>query len=181
MHIVVFDLEIATPIKNNDWAAAKRGENGVSSLVLWDSVTERYHLYDDYTFDKCAEHLNSADLLVGFNSTEFDVPCFQGYTGAVLTSPQFDILQAVWQAVGKRSKGWKLDDICQRTIGEGKSGTGEGAPKLFAEGRFGELFDYNLSDVYLTRKLYNHIVQVGTVVGPDEKPLQLIEYPDERA
>lgn len=181
MHIIIFDLEIATPIKNNDWNAAKRGENGISSLVLWDSVTERYHLYDDFTFDKCVEHLNTADLLVGFNSLEFDTPCFQGYTGCILTPPQFDILQAIWQAVGKRSKGWKLDDICQRTIGEGKSGTGEGAPKLFAEGRFGELFDYNLNDVYLTRKLYNHIVQFGTVVGPNSQPLQLIEYPDHRA
>lgn len=181
MHIIVWDLEIATPIKNNDWEAAKRGENGISSLVCYDNVSERYHLYDDFTFPQCVEHLNSADLLVGFNSLEFDTPCFQGYTGCTLVPPQFDILQAVWQALGSRKSGWKLDAIAQRTINEGKSGTGESAPKLYAEGRFGELFDYNLNDVYITRKLYNHIVSFGTLTRPDGKPLQLIEYPDVRA
>lgn len=182
MHIIVWDLEIAKPVVNKNWDAAKRGENGISSLVLYDSDTERYHLYDDYTLDRCGEHLNTADLLVGFNSVEFDAPCFQGYTGVALTPPHFDILQAVWTALdNRRRKGWRLDDICQRTLGEGKSRTGEGAPKLYAEGRFGELFDYNLHDVYLTRKLYNHVVNFGTLVGPDGKPLQLVEYPDERA
>ena len=182
MHILVWDLEIADPIQNNDWNAAKRGENGISSLVVYDSVTERYHLYDDFTIDRAAEHLNSADLLVGFNSLEFDTACFQGYTGTVLTPPQFDILQSVWEALGnKRTKGWRLDDICQRTLGEGKIGSGKGAPRLYSEGRFGELFDYNLHDVYLTRKLYNHIVYFGTLIAPSGKELQLINYPDERA
>lgn len=181
MSIIVYDLEIAEEVKD-DWEAARRGDKGVSSLVLWDSETERYHLYDDYTFEKAAEHLNSADLLVSFNGAEFDRPCFQGYTGYTITPKEFDILQAVWTALGGRKmKGWRLDNICDRTLGLRKNGNGASAPRLFAEGRYGELFDYNLNDVYLTRKLYNHIVDYGTVIGPDGTALNLIEYPDEHA
>jgi len=181
MSIIIYDLEIATPIKDDDWGAAKRGENGISSLVLYDSSSERYHLYDPHTIERAVDHLNTADLLVSFNGVEFDTPCLQGYTGMVVEPAQFDILQAIWQALGKRSKGWKLGAVCERTLKLNKSGTGESAPKLYAEGRFGELFDYNLNDVYLTRKLYNHIVDFGTVIGPDSKAIQLIEYPDARA
>jgi len=181
MHIIVWDLEIEKPIKDNDWEAAKRGENGISSVVLFDSSTERYHLYDYHTLDSCGQHLNSADLIVGFNSVEFDAPCFSGCTGQSIVPVQFDILQAVWTALGKREKGWRLGQICERTIGEGKIKNGASAPRLYAEGRFGELFDYNLHDVYLTRKLYNHIVKFGTLVGPDGTPLQLLEYPDDPA
>jgi hypothetical protein len=181
MHIIVWDLEIAKPIKNNDWNAAKRGENGISSLVLYDNDTERYHLYDDYTLDACAEHLNSADLLVGFNSAEFDAPCFSGYTGIPLEPPHYDILQAIWETLGTRKSGYKLGQLCERMFNEGKSGNGESAPRLYAEGRMGELFDYNLNDVYLTRKLFNHIVDTGEVLAPNGKPLKLLGAPDARA
>lgn len=177
MHILVWDLEVAKDVQG-DWDAAKRGEKGVSSLVVYDNDTERYHLYDDYTFDTCAEHLNSADLLVGFNSVDFDTPCFQGYTGHDIIVPQFDILQAIWQALGTHKGGYKLGQVCDRTLNLQKNNHGESAHKLYAEGRFGELFDYNLNDVYLTRKLFNHIVAFGTIVKPDGSALQLIEYPD---
>mgnify|MGYP001593743352 CR=1 FL=1 len=181
MGIICYDIEIAEEVQG-DWDAAKRGEKGVSSVVLYDSDTERYHLYDENTIDECMDHLNSADLLVGFNCEEFDKPCLQGYTGTLIIRPQFDILLSIWQALGgRRTKGWRLDNVCERTLNLRKNGNGESAPKLYAEGRFGELFDYNLNDVFLTRKLFNHIVAYGTVVGPDGLPLQLVEYPDTSA
>lgn len=180
MSVICYDLEIAEEVVG-DWAAARRGEKGVSSIVLWDSSTERYHLYDDYTLDAAADHLNSADLLVSFNGREFDRPCFEGFTGHKIEPKEFDILQAIWSALGRPQKGWRLDNVAERTLGLRKNGNGVSAPKLYQDGRFGELFDYNLNDVFLTRKLYNHIVTYGTLVAPDGTTLQLIEYPDEPA
>lgn len=174
----MWDLEIAKPVKKErDWDAAKCGKHGISSLVLYDNLTERYHLYDENTLERAADHLNSADLLVGFNNSEFDRPCFQGYTGLALLPPDYDLLAVVWSALGKRQTGWRLGTICEHTLGEGKINHGASAPHLYAEGRFGELFDYNLHDVYLTRKLYNHIV-LGNAISNGKRELEITDHPD---
>lgn len=178
MRVVTWDLEIAEPINEHKggWAAAKRGECGIASVVLYDTTTERYHVYDPFTMEACVAHLNAADLLVGFNSVEFDYPCILGYAGIPITTPHYDILQEIWRALADGSRGhgvWGLGKVCERALGLSKSGSGEGAPKLLEEGRYGELIDYNINDVHLTRKLANYIHEHGFVIRPDGKPLHL--------
>jgi hypothetical protein len=109
----------------------------------------------------------------------FDTPCIEGVAETDklkhtrILARQYDILQRIWTAVGKKYKGWGLGPVCERTLGIGKTGTGEHAPKLFKEGRFAELHDYNINDVHLTRMLFNHIVDEGKVVGPENEEVKL--------
>lgn len=186
MRTIVWDIEIAKPLPikkgKPDWEAAKRGECGISAVVLWDSATERFHLYDSHSLEQCMVHLNSADLLVGFNSVEFDTRVIEAITGMEIQAQQFDILLATWKALGdKHFKGYKLGDICHRTIGLEKSGHGEGAPSLAKQGRWGELFDYCLNDVHITKELYNHIVDTGWILDVNGLELPLDVPSDEFA
>jgi uncharacterized protein YprB with RNaseH-like and TPR domain len=179
LKIITFDMEIAIPVEEliGGWSDARVGAAGVSCVCLHDTDTDRYHVYDEFTIEKCIDHLNSADLLVSFNGKGFDVPALEGTTGLEIFADHYDILDQVWQALGKRQKGWKLGEIAPRTIKLEKSSTGEHAPVLYRQQRFGELVDYCINDVHITKKLFDHILMVGSVIDPNGGEL-LIDHPD---
>jgi DEAD/DEAH box helicase domain-containing protein len=175
MRVITYDLEIAQGPEEipGGWEAIRKGEGGVSCVSLYDTATERYHLYDENDLEECADHLNQADILVSFNGIEFDTPCFQGASGRDVYPNQYDILHEIWKALGEREKGYKLNQICHRlSLGE-KNNDGAGAVELYRNGRFGKLFDYCMSDVSLTRKLANFINRYGYVLAPDGSSLYL--------
>ncbi len=173
--ILCWDLEIKTPVSDTEggWEAARNGDCGISALVVSDSDTRRFHLYDEHTLDEAVDHLNSADLLVGFNTLEFDARVLWGVTGRYITIPQYDILSEIWNTIGVRTKGFKLNEIALATLNLEKSGKGDFAPTLVAQGRYAELFDYCLNDVHLVRELYNHIQDLGWIRGAGGRQIEL--------
>lgn len=180
MRVCVFDIEIAKSIEEVEggWAAARMGECGCSALVIYDSDSLRYHIYDEKTLKQGVDHLNAADLIVSFNGKAFDVPCLEAISGFAINENHYDILDEIWQALGnKRFKGWGLGKVSFRTLGLAKTDTGEHAPELARQGRWGELFDYCLNDVHLTRMLFNIILAEGSVVDPDGNPLVMRRPP----
>jgi DEAD/DEAH box helicase domain-containing protein len=190
-HVVVFDVETRklaqdlgcaeTPCAHDrrscGWDALKRGEGGLSVIALWDSFDGRMYLYDMNTMEGLAHHLESADIVVGFNSMEFDVKPIEGIINRKLRLKEHvDLLQLIWTSLrqrGARLKGNTLDDVSKRTIGRGKSGDGLHAPQLADEGRWAELFQYCMDDVDLTRELLQYIMDNGGVIGPDGRFLPL--------
>lgn len=189
MRIITFDVEIAEDVdsKPDRWDAARRGDCGVSSVVLHDSDTGRFHVYGPKVkFEKghtvvsgyepmveAINHLNEADLLVSFNGLDFDVPCLEGAVGIGIFPDHYDILVDVWNAIGEKHKGYGLGPICERTLGIGKSGSGVHAPVLFQTNRFWELIDYNINDVHMTRELFNHIQEEGWILDTSNRKLFL--------
>lgn len=176
--VCTFDIEIAEPISahKDGWNAAKRGECGVACVVVYDTSTERPHIYDPFNIEHCVAHLNAADLIVSFNGIGFDVPCLSGYTGLAIHRPHYDILDDIWTSLGDGKRGhgvWGLGKVAERALGLAKSGTGEGAPSLLEQGRYAELIDYCINDVHLTRRLANYIHDHGSVPRPDGTPLRL--------
>jgi len=176
-HVVAFDLEtrkLADEV--GGWPALKSGEGGVSCLVVWDNLTDSHNIYTAETLEAAAVHLESADAVLSFNGAEFDVPVLEGILGRHLDlGEHLDLLQLVWHALGTRRKGYKLDEIAKRTLGQGKIGTGTSAPRMAEEGRWDELHAYCASDVFITRDLFKFLQQHGGVVGADFKLLYL--YP----
>ena len=180
MHIVVYDIEIAERVYDKPkpgqlgWDDARAGRAGISAVALWDSLTGRPHLYSGKRIAECVEHLNSADANLGWNSDEFDKPAIEGFSGLTLDVDQFDLRQFILHALqDKYAKGYRLGQVCERTLGLAKSGDGAGAPQLAKEERWDELFDYNINDVWLTMHLHNHIVQHGYVIKPDDTRLKV--------
>lgn len=182
MQTLVFDLEISRPVdpKTGGWETARNGGCGISCAVIWDSVIGHPLIYDQHTMEECAQHIESAERVVTWNGKAFDQPCLSGFLGRNVEFPDhYDMLEKVWQAIGKRKKGYSLGDVCQRTLHRGKIDTGENAPRLFAEGRHAELHSYCVSDTYLTRALYNHILECGHIVDVNGHELWL-EQPMEQ-
>lgn len=177
MKILVWDLEIEKPVSEVEggWDEVRRGGAGISALVIYDSETGRYHIYDKHDLLEAVDHLNTADVAVGFNSISFDSEVLAGVTGEYITVPQYDILHEIWRALPTRQTGYKLDDVAMRTIGAGKNSNGEFATALVKANRWGRLFDYCLNDVHLTKELYNYVVEHGFVKAPDGSELYLDE------
>lgn len=175
MRAIVWDLEIQeSPESAGDWEKARRGELGVSCVVLYDSATKKFYIYDENELDACLVHLNEADILIGYNTINFDVPCFEGYTHGIIDSVHVDLLQDIWDSLGKHPKGYKLGQVCQRTLNADKYiENGETAVHLYKSGKLAKLYTYCMHDVALTRDLFNFIETNGYVVGTDGKPIQL--------
>ena len=179
--VITVDIEIAKPVESHPdkWAGAMRGECGISSMVLFDTATMRYHVYMP---EICIEngvvavegldnlhvglkHLNEADIIVGWNNTGFDRRVIESLLGKI-DPIDYDLLTHIWKARG-REKGWSLGPTAQRTLGINKTESGAHAPDLFQSGKIGRLVDYNISDVYITRMLVNHVVDGGHLIAPD--------------
>lgn len=176
MSFIALDLEIKTsPLDHPEgWAAARRGDCGVSAVCLYHSESGCYHLFDDHNLRDVIDFIREVDTVVTFNGADFDLPCLEGVLGEPLPiNSQYDILQEIWAALGGRRKGYKLDQVCQRTLGFGKMGNGEFATVLYARGRFAELFTYCMHDVYLTQTLFEHIMATGCITDVNGDKLQL--------
>ena len=174
--ILFFDTEITENVEAvGGWEAAKAGRAGLSAAVVLAEPSSRVRLYDLHTIGSLWSSLNEASHVVSFNGKGFDFPLVSVLGGPLLApSHHLDLLELIVDAVDTR-KGWSLDATCQRTIGRGKLDgmTGALAPVLARQGRFGELFDYCLADVYLTRDLFEHIREMGYVVAPNGDPMPL--------
>lgn len=133
--------------------------------------------------------LEQCSMLIGFNNKGFDDVVVSAYFPEISKVPSFDILEQVHKTLGFRIK---LDNIAHATLGEGKSGDGLKAIKLYREGKIEELRDYCLDDVRITKDLFEHGKQFGElsysdlqgkksfvvdfrqkVTSPDDSPLNL--------
>jgi DEAD/DEAH box helicase domain-containing protein len=181
-HTLFFDLEIRRSLEEmgNDWDNVRRG-GGVSVLCIWDDQAGRPFFYDDHTLSDAASHLESADVVVGFNSAWFDLPLVCNHLDRnVLVKEHLDLFAIIKSALAREGKSWKghgLDAVCSATIGRGKTGHGAHAPDLAREGRWAELTNYCLSDVLLTRDLALFIQKNGFILDRDGDKLAL-ETPD---
>lgn len=97
--------------------------------------------------------LETADVVVGFNITDFDVETMRPYyKGRVEDWNVLDLLTRFKQAAGHRIS---LDSIAQETLGVGKTGNGLDAIRYFRTGQMRELAKYCLHDVAITRDVYD--------------------------
>lgn len=170
--ILFFDIETrkhAIDLRPDDeqagWDDLRAGLGGISALCIYDTATRWNHIYDDNStsFLSAVKHLETADVLVGFRSMAFDVPCVEGRLGRSLRlKTHIDIYTEIAQENARRgiktAKGdLTLDAICRRNLGKGKIEHGSHAKALAAGGRWAELFNYCLDDVHLTYDLFKYI------------------------
>ncbi len=104
-------------------------------------------------FSKLWQLFETADLIVGFNSINFDMEVLRPlYPGNVDDFPHLDLMVRFKEATGHRIS---LDSIALETLGRGKTGHGLDAIKYYKEGRLDELAKYCLMDVAITRDIYD--------------------------
>jgi DEAD/DEAH box helicase domain-containing protein len=118
--------------------------------------------------------LESADVIVGFNCDNFDMPTFLPYYKADINKiATLDLMVRIKNSVGHRIG---LDAVAKETLGIGKSGDGLDAIKYYKNKMWDELKKYCLQDVAVTRDLYDHGLKTGKVKFKN-KWNRLIECP----
>lgn len=159
MRIVTFDIE------TSNWF----GEGGVSdqsaleiALVgIHDSETNSYRSFLAPELQKLWPILERTDILVGYNSDHFDVPLLNKYYPGDLTRiKSLDLLKEIYEALGRRLR---LDALAEGTLGMNKSGDGGQSLRWWRAGEVEKVRSYCLKDVEITRKLFEHALECGSL------------------
>jgi len=121
---------------------------------------EMFSFFEDKIVD-FIHILEKADVVVGFNSDNFDLPTLIPYYKGDLTQiPSLDLMDRIKKSVGHRIG---LDAVAQATLGKGKTGDGLDAIKYYNSKNWEALEKYCLQDVHVTRDIYDFGLQKGKV------------------
>lgn len=182
MITTVFDFETRSLAQDPPWhghwpAAIADGCGGISAAALIsfedDGTPHRAHktvegiqLFDDTDLDGLVSALSTSDRIVSFNGKKFDIPVLEALYGQKLHFREHvDILALIHEALGKYQKGYRLTQVAQATLGRKKIESGSHAPAMARRGEWARLFQYCLHDTALTKDLWLHILQHGTITG----------------
>ena len=134
----------------------------VSVVVLYDTLEKKFLCFREDEISALLDHLEKADLVVGFNIKRFDYAVLAAYTAKKLLSlATFDILEDVHRRIGFRLS---LDHLGFETLNRRKSGDGLQALEWFKQGEMEKLTDYCRMDVELTRDLFLYGLDNGHLI-----------------
>ncbi len=139
----------------------------VSVAVLYEALTDEFHVYRENDLPELFKRLQELDLVVGFNISRFDYKVLQAYTPVDLSKlPTLDMLQTVHEKLGFRLS---LDHLAEHTLNAKKSGDGLQAVQWFRDGQWEPLIAYCRQDVAITRDLFEHAQKEGFLLYKDKK------------
>lgn len=152
MRKIVFDIEtsnIFSEVGSNDPAALD-----LSVVCIYDYKEDSYNSFFQDELSKLWPILESADLLIGYNSNHFDIPLLNKYYPGDLTKIRsLDILEKIKESYGRRMK---LDQIAEGTLGENKITNGLEATRWWKQGLKEKVVEYCLQDVKITKDVYDY-------------------------
>ncbi len=133
---------------------------GIACLCAYDSKEDRYRVFLEDNLQDFHQLALKRELVIGFNSLAFDDRLLAA--NGIEVKTDYDVLVEAWKAAGLppyfvrgKSGGFSLGALCEATFGVGKSGSGALAPVLWQRGERGQVIDYCLHDVWLTRRLFD--------------------------
>lgn len=190
MNALIYDIEIIKAIPSKQGALEPGVEYcagwhdhqnmGVSVIGCYDYAEERYRVFcSDNHLAFFALALERSPL-VGFNSIPFDnavlIAAYPQHDHVLHDEPPgrcYDLLREIWLAAGlgptfvyPSHTGYGLDAVCEKNFGVGKTGNGALAPVLWQRGRIGEVIDYCLNDVRLTKFLFDAVISGAEIISP---------------
>ena len=139
----------------------------VSVAVIYDSVEDRFLSFTEDEIDGLFDHLEKADLVVGFNIKRFDYGVLSAYTNKNFKDlTTFDILEDVYKRLGFRLG---LDHLATETLNHGKTADGLQALEWFKQGEMEKLTEYCRQDVAVTKDLFQYGLDNGYLVYKSKK------------
>lgn len=148
-------------------------EQELTVVAIHDSETGEYAAFTREELGKLWPIVESADLLIGFNSDTFDIPLLNRYYPGDLTRIRsLDLLSEVANALGRRIR---LQSLAEATLKAGKSGDGLKAQDWWREGRYEEVKKYCIEDVRLTRRLFDYALEHGSLKYKDLREIRDIK------
>lgn len=128
---------------------------GISVAGAYDYDTDKYYAFEEHELDQLEDMLEKADLVIGFNSIEFDLPVLRPYLKkvSIASLDQFDIMKELQEIIGYRIG---LNKVAEGTMGVKKSGDGLQAIKDYKAGNIQAIKDYCIDDVKITKEIYDY-------------------------
>jgi len=156
--IVYFDLETLRSADDvGGWRHIDR--MGMALGVVFDDSTGAFTTYFESQATELVAHLESADLVVGFNTLGFDYHVLRAYTDR---PPQrfatFDMLFELRKVLRRRVS---LGNLGQATLQSPKTADGLQSLQWVREGRMDLVEEYCRADVAITRAVFQHAIEPG--------------------
>ncbi len=152
MRVVTFDIETEGVFTG---ALPDPSKLELTVVCAHDSKTGEFTSYLKDELPKLWPLLESADIIVGYNSDHFDIPILNKYYAGDLTRiKSVDLLKEVRNVLGRRLK---LDNLAEATLGRKKTSNGLEAVKWWEQGLIDKVREYCIADVAITRELYDYI------------------------
>ena len=179
--MIVYDIEIVKAIPNKDGSRVEGVEYcegwkdhanmGVSVICAYDYETDRYRVFCRDNWSAFADLAAKSKPLVGFNSLAFDDQVVRH--ADLLVCTEYDLLVELWKAAGLGGAfeypshiGFGLDAAAKANGVGQKTGYGGTAPVYWQQGKIGDVIDYCLEDVRLTKRLLDKVLRSGTLADP---------------
>jgi DEAD/DEAH box helicase domain-containing protein len=176
MRVVTFDIETA------DWMSdtyATTADLPIAVVCAHDSETGEVSCYTVPELPQFWKLLEQTDIIVGFNSDDFDIPILNRYYPGDLTRiKSLDLLVEVQRSLGRRIK---LDMLAEATLGKKKSGDGLQSLRWWKNGEVEKVKAYCADDVRITRAIFDYALKNGKLKYKDlgtmrEFPLDTREW-----
>jgi len=128
---------------------------GISVVAAYDYKEGVPRIFFKDNLEELWELMDNAEKIIGFNNKHFDDKLIAAHGYLVDENKSWDLFLEIKEAAGalKFAKGYNLDNCCFVNLGLKKSGSGEHAPMLWQQGKIGEVADYCLRDITLTKML----------------------------
>jgi DEAD/DEAH box helicase domain-containing protein len=157
MRIITFDIETAGAMRGGFDPAQLE----LTICCIHDSLTDTYDSFLKEDLPRLWSILETADMLVGYNSDHFDIPVLNKYySGDLANIKSLDILKEIADKLGRRVK---LDAVAAGTLGTKKSGNGLDALVWWKEGNIKKLREYCLKDVEITKRIFDYALEHGSL------------------
>ena len=147
---------------------------GISVIGAYDYITDRYRVFCKDNFHEFLLLAGDGrDPMVSFNGIGFDNKVLRSAQIDIPDSRCYDILRELWSAVGlgpefnyKTHGGFGLERVGKANFSLSKTGNGAIAPVEWQRGNIGNVVDYCLNDVKLTKMTFDRIVETGGLRNP---------------
>lgn len=150
----------------------------ISLLVIYDSKTDSYSHYLEEDLPKLWPILESADLLIGYNSDHFDIPLLNRYYAGDLTKiKSLDLLVEIRNVLGRRVR---LDQVAEGTLGRKKIGHGLEAIQWWKDKEIEKIRKYCEEDVRITKEIYDYAVKNKKILFKEIGKLQPVKLNTEK-
>ena len=134
----------------------------ISVAVIFDSLENRFLIFEEERIGDLINHLTKADPIIGFNIKKFDYKVLGAYTERTLNAlPTFDILEDIYRRLGFRLG---LDHLARETLNTGKTADGLQAVAWFRQGEMKKLTEYCRHAVATTKDLFLYGLENGHII-----------------
>jgi DEAD/DEAH box helicase domain-containing protein len=171
MKKVVFDIETKNEFR--DVGKAEPALLDISLVGIYEYESDTYSSFLENELTKLWPILETADILIGYNSDHFDIPLLNKYYPGDLTQiKSVDLLKEIKDSLGRRLK---MDSVAEATLGVMKSGHGLQAVEWWRAGEIEKIRKYCLDDVRITKELYDYALKNGLLKYKDFTEIKDIE------